>query len=87
MIYVGAILLCCSIYGGFRILAWSIPHLAAALRTRGNAIGEEDDILLTHEADPYAAVLDEEHVEDWRAWSEELTAKARKLAEKLDGAG
>lgn len=38
------------------------------------------------EADPYLAVLDEEHAEDWQAWKAELTAKARKLAEKLDGA-
>lgn len=87
MIYVGGILICCSIYGGFRILAWSIPHLIAAIRKRSNAIDDETDILLTHEADPDLSEDLEAYAENFQAWSEELTAKARKLAEKLDGAG
>lgn len=74
---------CCCWWFGKR----ATLYLIAAIRKRSNAIDDEEpDILLTHEADEYAALLDEEHVEDWRAWTDELDAKARKLAEKLDGA-
>lgn len=55
-------------------------------RQRSDAIdADEIDILLTHEADPTAAMLDEEHADDFTAWTDDLPAKARKLAEKLDG--
>lgn len=43
----------------------------AAFRSRGE---DEEDILLTHEADPTAALLDEEHVEDFTAWADDYEA-------------
>lgn len=75
----------CTFCCGFWILRWCIRQLIAAYRTRSNAIDEEQDILLTHEADPELSEDLEAYAENFQAWSEELTAKARKLAEKLDG--
>lgn len=43
MIYIGSILLCCCIYGGFRILAWSIPYLLSVLRSRGESAEVPED--------------------------------------------
>jgi hypothetical protein len=71
VIYIGAVLLCCAVYGGFQFLTWSIPRIIGAVRYRVKPPDDEPDILLTHEADPYLAVLDEEHADDWTAWTGE----------------
>jgi hypothetical protein len=91
VIYVGAILLCCSIYGGFRILAWSIPHLIGAVRYRSKAISD-DDILLTHEADEDLSEENERYAADLKAWEDayavwlsEQGRDVRKRAEKFGG--